>query len=94
MSKDVQGNGFTMKSPNKDQGPDAWLIILILLVWIAWCVVYLLFLRPPINKAIFDAGVQSFPAAIHLFAMLLIPAGLAISISKLMAMFKSNRKKR
>ena len=94
MGKDIQGSGFTMKNPNKDQGPGVWRIVLILLGWVLWCAVYLLFLRPPINKVIFDAGVQSFPAAIHLFAMLLMPAGLVIGISKLIAMFKSNRKKR
>ncbi|GEM_PF-4772849 len=93
MGKDIQGDGFTMKTPKKDQGPGVWLIILTLLVWTLWCTMYLFFLRPPINKAIFGTGIQSFPAALHVFAMLLIPAGITIGISKLIVIFKSNRKK-
>jgi len=93
MGKDIQGNGFTIKNPNKNQGPGVWLIIFSLLVWMLWCAVYLFILRPPINKVIFNSGIQSFPAVIHLFAMLLIPAGIVIGISRLVGIFTSNGKK-
>ena len=68
-------------------------VIVFFIGWIAWVVLYLLYLRPFVCYFFFNIlGLNAFPAMIHIIPMLFIPAILAISINYIIGFTKKFKK--
>lgn len=90
--KAIHGPGFTMTKDDeqgKSTKKDNLFVVAFLIGWIAWVVLYLLYLRPFVRYFFFNIlGLSLFPAMIHMIPMLFIPAIFAISINYIIGFIK------
>ena len=97
--KTIHGESFTMSKDDEQRvstKKDNLFVVAFLIGWIAWVVLYLLYLRPFVCHFFFNIlGLSAFPAMLHIIPMLFIPAIFAISINYIIGFTKKvkNREK-